>query len=70
MCFPIIIGLIYKYRPSGLAQAGLPLPLGRAQNFQICTNFQASYCPACAKPPVSGNAGEQQCDEIFEMKIE
>jgi hypothetical protein len=35
-----------------LAQAGLPLPLGREQNFQIRTNFQASHCPACAKPLV------------------
>jgi hypothetical protein len=39
-------------RPGGLAQAGLPLPLGRAQNLQIRTNFQASHCPACAKPLV------------------
>ena len=39
-------------RPSGLAQAGLSLPFGRAQNSQICTNFRASHCPACAKPPV------------------
>jgi hypothetical protein len=35
-----------------LAQAGLPLPLARAQNFQIFTNFRASHAPACAKPPV------------------
>ena len=34
----------------GLAQAGLPLPLARAQNLQIRTIFQASHCPACAKP--------------------
>ncbi|MDR2971931.1 MAG: hypothetical protein LBU83_08395 [Bacteroidales bacterium] len=40
-------------RGGGLAQAGLTLTLGRAQNLQICTNFQASYCPACAKPLVS-----------------
>jgi hypothetical protein len=37
-----------------LAQAGLPLPLGRAQNLQVRTNFQASHCPACAKPLVIG----------------
>ena len=34
----------------GLAQAGLPLPLGREHNLQIRTNFKASHCPACAKP--------------------
>jgi hypothetical protein len=39
-------------RFGGLTQAGLPLPFGRAINFQICTNFRASHCPACAKPPV------------------
>ena len=37
----------------GLAQAGLPLPRGRAQNLQICTNFQASHCPACVKPQLA-----------------
>jgi hypothetical protein len=47
---------IAPQRPSGLAQAGLPLPLARAQNFQITTNFQASHCPACAKPPVIGRS--------------
>jgi len=36
-----------------LAQAGLPLPLGRAQNLQIRTNFRASYCPACTKPKLA-----------------
>ena len=40
-------------RGGGLAQAGLPLPLGRAQNLQSRTNFRASYCPACAKPLVT-----------------
>jgi hypothetical protein len=39
-------------RPGGLAQAGVSLPLGRAQNFQIRTNFRASHAPACAKPRV------------------
>ena len=34
-------------RPSGLGQAGLPLPLGRVQNLQIRTNFRASHAPAC-----------------------
>jgi hypothetical protein len=34
-------------RGGGLAQAGDSLSLGRAQNFQIRTNFQASHCPAC-----------------------
>ena len=42
-------------RSGGLGQAGLPLPLARAQNLQIGTNFQASYCPACAKPLVSSS---------------
>jgi len=43
-------------RPSGLAQAGLSLPFGRAQNFLIRTNFRASHCPACAKPLVRRSA--------------
>jgi len=32
--------------------AGVSQRLGQAQNLQICTNFQASHCPALAKPPV------------------
>ena len=53
---PLALSPACVQRPSGLAQAGLPLPFGRAINFQICTNFRASHCPACAKPPVSGSA--------------
>jgi hypothetical protein len=31
--------------PATWRQAGLSLTLAREQNFQICTNFRASYCP-------------------------
>ena len=41
--------------PAAWRQAGFSPTLGRAQNFQIRTNFRASYCPACAKPLVSSS---------------
>jgi len=54
-CYIQVYQIDDAIRGGGLAQEGLPLPLGRAQNLQIRTNFRASYCPACAKPLVSCN---------------